>query len=64
MSTSHAPNVTQPARSVSVNPLKSSAPLGAAMAYLGVADSIPLFHGSQGCTAFALVLDLSTTKNM
>lgn len=56
MSTSHAPNVTQPARSVSVNPLKSSAPLGAAMAYLGVADSIPLFHGSQGCTAFALVL--------
>ncbi len=45
-----------PARSVSVNPLKSSAPLGAAMAFLGVAESIPLFHGSQGCTAFALVL--------
>lgn len=44
------------AKSVSVNPLKSSAPLGAAMAYLGVADAIPLFHGSQGCTAFALVL--------
>lgn len=43
-------------KSLSVNPLKSSAPLGAAMAYLGVADAIPLFHGSQGCTAFALVL--------
>jgi len=41
---------------VSVNPLKSSAPLGAAMAYLGVEGAIPLFHGSQGCTAFALVL--------
>lgn len=49
-------NAQAPAKSVSVNPLKSSAPLGAAMAYLGVADSIPLFHGSQGCTAFALVL--------
>jgi nitrogenase molybdenum-iron protein NifN len=49
-------SVSNPTKSVSVNPLKSSAPLGAAMAYLGVADSIPLFHGSQGCTAFALVL--------
>lgn len=49
-------SIQTPAKSVSVNPLKSSAPLGAAMAYLGVADSIPLFHGSQGCTAFALVL--------
>lgn len=48
--------VNTPAKAVSVNPLKSSAPLGAAMAYLGVAESIPLFHGSQGCTAFALVL--------
>jgi nitrogenase molybdenum-iron protein NifN len=38
------------------NPLKSSAPLGAALAYLGVKDSMPLFHGSQGCTSFALVL--------
>lgn len=46
-----------PARSaVSVNPLKQSAPLGAAMAYLGVEGAVPLFHGSQGCTAFALVL--------
>lgn len=38
------------------NPLKSSQPLGAALAYLGVARSVPLFHGSQGCTSFALVL--------
>jgi len=38
------------------NPLKSSAPLGAALAFLGIEGSVPLFHGSQGCTSFALVL--------
>lgn len=43
-------------KAASTNPLKSSAPLGAAMAYLGVEGAVPLFHGSQGCTAFALVL--------
>ena len=41
---------------LSNNPLKSSQPLGAAFAYLGVAGAMPLFHGSQGCTSFALVL--------
>ncbi|AUX79019.1 nitrogenase iron-molybdenum cofactor biosynthesis protein NifN [Sinorhizobium fredii] len=43
-------------KSVAVNPLKSSQPLGAALAFLGVNDAVPLFHGSQGCTSFALVL--------
>ncbi|MEI9401884.1 nitrogenase iron-molybdenum cofactor biosynthesis protein NifN [Mesorhizobium argentiipisi] len=43
-------------RSAAVNPLKSSQPLGAAFAFLGVDGAIPLFHGSQGCTSFALVL--------
>jgi nitrogenase molybdenum-iron protein NifN len=38
------------------SPLKSSTPLGAALAFLGVDGAIPLFHGSQGCTAFGLVL--------
>lgn len=38
------------------NPLKMSAPLGAALAYMGIDRCIPLFHGSQGCTAFAMVL--------
>ncbi len=42
-------------RALSTNPLKSSAPLGAALAYLGIEGSVPLFHGSQGCTAFAMV---------
>ncbi len=44
-----------PKRALSTMPLKSSAPLGAAMAYLGIERAIPLFHGSQGCTAFAMV---------
>ncbi|MEW6122754.1 MAG: nitrogenase iron-molybdenum cofactor biosynthesis protein NifN [Pseudomonadota bacterium] len=48
--------VTPLTKAVSVNPLKSSQPLGAALAYLGVDGAMPLFHGSQGCTSFALVL--------
>lgn len=47
--------LTHPRHALSTNPLKSSAPLGAALAYLGIEKSIPLFHGSQGCTAFAMV---------
>ncbi len=43
-------------KAVAVNPLKLSQPLGAALAYLGVKGSVPLFHGSQGCTAFAKVV--------
>jgi nitrogenase molybdenum-iron protein alpha/beta subunit len=41
---------------VAVNPLKQSQPLGAALAFLGIQGAMPLFHGSQGCTAFAKVL--------
>jgi nitrogenase molybdenum-iron protein NifN len=48
--------ITPVAKVLSTNPLKSSAPLGAALAYLGIEGAVPLFHGSQGCTAFALVL--------
>lgn len=47
--------LVHPKRALSTNPLKSSAPLGAALAYLGIERAIPLFHGSQGCTAFAMV---------
>jgi nitrogenase molybdenum-iron protein NifN len=39
-----------------VNPLKMSQPIGAALAFMGVAHSMPLLHGSQGCTSFGLVL--------
>ncbi len=43
-------------KSVAVNPLKQSQPLGAALAYLGIKGMMPLLHGSQGCTAFAKVM--------
>ncbi|WP_017655996.1 nitrogenase iron-molybdenum cofactor biosynthesis protein NifN [Fortiea contorta] len=48
--------VTVPNKSVTVNPLKQSQALGASLAFLGLKGTIPLFHGSQGCTAFAKVV--------
>jgi nitrogenase molybdenum-iron cofactor biosynthesis protein NifN len=48
--------ITIPRKSVAVNPLKQSQPLGAALAFLGLKGIMPLFHGSQGCTAFAKVM--------
>jgi nitrogenase molybdenum-iron protein NifN len=39
-----------------VNPLKLSQSIGAALAFMGVEGSMPLFHGAQGCTSFGLVL--------
>ncbi|MBY3068644.1 nitrogenase iron-molybdenum cofactor biosynthesis protein NifN [Rhizobium laguerreae] len=49
-------HVVSQTKSAAVNPLKSSQPLGAAFAFLGVDGAIPLLHGSQGCTSFALAL--------
>lgn len=40
---------------LSVNPLKTSQPVGASLAFLGLNRAMPLMHGSQGCTAFAKV---------
>lgn len=40
---------------LAVSPLKASQTMGAALAYLGFNRSMPLMHGSQGCTAFAKV---------
>ncbi|OLP16672.1 nitrogenase iron-molybdenum cofactor biosynthesis protein NifN [Leptolyngbya sp. 'hensonii'] len=48
--------VTTSKKAVAVNPLKQSQPLGAALAFLGLKGMMPLFHGSQGCTAFAKVM--------
>src|SRR6056297_2868726 len=42
-------------KAMSVNPLKSSQTLGASIAFLGIDRSIPMMHGSQGCTAFGKV---------
>ena len=43
------------AKALSVNPLKASQPSGAALAFLGLKNAIPMLHGSQGCTAFGKV---------
>lgn len=43
-------------KALSVNPLKTSQPLGASLAFLGLNRAIPMMHGSQGCTAFAKVM--------
>ena len=44
------------AKACAVNPLKVSPALGGALAFLGIDRCLPVFHGGQGCTAFALVL--------
>jgi nitrogenase molybdenum-iron protein NifN len=43
-------------KACAVNPLKMSQPVGGALAFMGIRDAMPLFHGSQGCTSFGLVL--------
>ncbi len=43
-------------KALSSSPLKISAPLGASLAFMGMKGCLPMFHGSQGCTAFALVM--------
>jgi len=48
--------VVQNKKACTVNPLKMSQPIGGALAFLGVANCMPMLHGSQGCTAFGLVL--------
>lgn len=42
-------------KALAVSPLKASQTMGGALAILGFARSMPLLHGSQGCTAFAKV---------
>jgi nitrogenase molybdenum-iron protein NifN len=42
-------------KALSVNPLKASQTIGAALAFLGFNRAMPMLHGSQGCTAFGKV---------
>ncbi|MBI5462926.1 MAG: nitrogenase iron-molybdenum cofactor biosynthesis protein NifN [Gammaproteobacteria bacterium] len=49
-------NVITSKKACSVNPLKMSQPIGAALAFMGLDRCMPVLHGSQGCTAFGLVL--------
>jgi nitrogenase molybdenum-iron protein NifN len=51
--------IINPKKPVTVNSLKLSQPLGASLAFLGLKGIVSLFHGSQGCTAFAKVLLVS-----
>jgi nitrogenase molybdenum-iron protein NifN len=48
--------VTLSKKFCTVNPLKMSQTIGAALAFMGVKGCMPLLHGSQGCTSFGLVL--------
>ncbi len=48
--------VTVSKKACAVNPLKMSQPIGGALAFMGLRGSMPLLHGSQGCTSFGLVL--------
>ncbi len=48
--------VRESKKACAVNPLKMSQPLGACYAFLGLSNTMPMMHGSQGCTSFGLVL--------
>ncbi|NTV12073.1 MAG: nitrogenase iron-molybdenum cofactor biosynthesis protein NifN [Zoogloea sp.] len=47
--------IIQSNKALTVNPLKVSQPMGASLAFMGLAKSVPLEHGAQGCTAFSKV---------
>lgn len=49
------PEILKRKKALSVSPLKASQTIGAALAFLGFRHSIPMLHGSQGCTAFGKV---------
>ena len=49
-------HVIESKKAAAVNPLKMSQPLGASFAFMGLASTMPVMHGSQGCTSFGLVL--------
>jgi nitrogenase molybdenum-iron protein NifN len=44
--------ILNPTKALAVNPLKASQPIGASLAFLGIADCMPLEHGARGCTSF------------
>lgn len=48
-------DITPRKKPLAISPLKTSQPLGAVLACLGIRQAIPLLHGSQGCSAFAKV---------
>ena len=45
-------DIVLPSKALAVNPLKASQPIGASLAFLGLARAMPLEHGARGCTSF------------
>jgi nitrogenase molybdenum-iron protein NifN len=56
--------VTTNHKACTVNPLKMSQPIGAALAFMGLNSCLPTLHGSQGCTSFGLVLFVRHFREM
>lgn len=56
--------VTSNHKACTVNPLKMSQPIGAALAFMGLNHCMPTLHGSQGCTSFGLVLFVRHFREM
>ncbi|MEO5349947.1 MAG: nitrogenase iron-molybdenum cofactor biosynthesis protein NifN [Magnetococcus sp. YQC-3] len=49
-------NVIRKRKALTVRPLKTSQTVGAVLAFQGMANAMPLLHGSQGCSAFTKVM--------
>ncbi|WP_305041595.1 nitrogenase iron-molybdenum cofactor biosynthesis protein NifN [Geoalkalibacter sp.] len=47
--------IRKPRKPLQVNPIKLSQPMGAALAFLGVNQCMPLMHGALGCASFTKV---------
>jgi nitrogenase molybdenum-iron protein NifN len=45
-------DVVVTAKPLAVSPLKAGQPIGASLAFLGLARAMPLEHGARGCTSF------------
>ena len=48
-------NVEQSHKPLQVNPIKHSQPMGAALAFMGIRNCLPLMHASQGCASYTKV---------
>ncbi len=47
---------SQEHKPLQINPIKHSQPMGAALAFMGIKNCLPLMHGSQGCASYTKVL--------
>lgn len=49
-------NILNPKSEIVIDPLKHSASMGAAIAFQGIDNALPIIHGAQGCTFLGKVL--------